>query len=86
MTTWEAAATYEDIRYEKSTGEDAGIAKITIDRPEVHNAFRPETIIEMMDAFDRSREDGEVGVIILTGEGPKALFDAAVAELRARER
>ncbi len=42
--TWQPAAEYEDIRYELATGEDAGIAKITIDRPEVRNAFRPETV------------------------------------------
>ena len=49
--TWQAAAEYKDIRYELSTGEDAGIAKITIDRPEVRNAFRPETVVELIDAF-----------------------------------
>ena len=54
---WRAAAQYEDIRYELSEGEDAGIAKITINRPEVRNAFRPETVIELIDAFERARED-----------------------------
>src|SRR5690242_12929820 len=49
-TTWEPAGEYEDIRYEKSAGDDAGIAKITINRPEVRNAFRPETVIELIDA------------------------------------
>ena len=56
-TTWHPAAEYEDIRYELATGEDAGIAKITINRPEVRNAFRPETVIELIDAFERARED-----------------------------
>src|SRR3954447_18584953 len=65
---WKPAGEYEDIRYETAEG----IAKITIDRPEVRNAFRPETIIELSDAFDRAREDLDVGVIILTGEGPDA--------------
>jgi naphthoate synthase len=70
--TWEKAADYSDIRYELSTGADSGIAKITIDRPEVRNAFRPETIVELIDAFTRAREDLDVGVVILTGEGPDA--------------
>jgi naphthoate synthase len=82
MTTWEPAATYEDIRYEKSTGEDAGIAKITINRPEVRNAFRPETVIEMSDAFERAREDPDVGVIILTGEGPLAFCSGGDQRVR----
>ncbi|HET9719424.1 MAG TPA: 1,4-dihydroxy-2-naphthoyl-CoA synthase [Solirubrobacteraceae bacterium] len=82
MTTWEAAATYEDIRYEKSTGDDAGIAKITINRPEVRNAFRPETVIEMSDAFERAREDPDVGVIILTGEGPLAFCSGGDQRVR----
>jgi naphthoate synthase len=59
---------YEDIRYELAEG----IAKVTIDRPEVRNAFRPETLIEVSEALDRAREDTDVGVIILTGEGPLA--------------
>ncbi len=59
---------YADIRYEVADG----IAKITIDRPEVRNAFRPETLIELSDALERAREDTAVGVIVLTGEGPLA--------------
>ena len=66
---WTSAAEYEDIRYELS-GD--GIAKITINRPEVRNAFRPETLIEVSDALEKAREDTTVGVIILTGEGDKA--------------
>jgi naphthoate synthase len=81
--TWEPAADYTDIRYEVSTGEDAGIAKITINRPEVHNAFRPETVIELIDAFDRAREDLDVGVIILTGEGTKAFCSGGDQRVRA---
>jgi naphthoate synthase len=65
---WETAGEYEDIRYETAEG----IAKITIDRPEVRNAFRPQTVIEISDALDRAREDLDVGAIILTGEGPLA--------------
>ena len=57
---------YKDIIYEKMDG----IAKITINRPEVRNAFRPETVIEMYDAFSDAREDQSIGVILLTGAGP----------------
>src|SRR5881227_2528413 len=67
--TWTAAGEYSDIRYETS-GD--GIAKITIDRPEVRNAFRPQTLIEISDALTSARDDLDVGVIILTGEGPDA--------------
>jgi naphthoate synthase len=75
--TWQPGAEYTDIRYELSSGEDweparPSIAKITIDRPEVRNAFRPETVVELIDAFERAREDQSVGVVILTGEGPDA--------------
>jgi naphthoate synthase len=81
-TTWEAAAEYTDIRYEISTGDDAGIAKITINRPEVRNAFRPETVIELIDAFEKAREDSRVGVIILTGEGPLAFCSGGDQRVR----
>lgn len=63
---WKKANKYKDIIYEK---ED-GIAKITINRPEVRNAFRPETVIEMYDAFSDARNDESIGVILLTGAGP----------------
>jgi naphthoate synthase len=66
---WTPAGEYDDIRYET---DGSGIAKITIDRPEVRNAFRPQTIIELGKAFEVAREDESVGVIILTGEGPLA--------------
>src|SRR5438270_566832 len=79
---WEPAAQYEDIRYEKAAGEDAGIAKITINRPEVRNAFRPETVIELSDAFDKAREDLDVGVAILTGEGPDAFCSGGDQRVR----
>ena len=86
--TWEAAAEYEDIRYELSSGDDwddpshPRIAKITINRPEVRNAFRPETVVELMDAFERAREDPGVGVIILTGEGPLAFCSGGDQRVR----
>ena len=69
-TTWIAAGEYTDIRYEKS--EDGGIAKITIDRPQVRNAFRPLTVIEISRALTQAQEDLDVGAIVLTGEGPQA--------------
>jgi naphthoate synthase len=77
--TWTPAAEYEDIRYELS-GD--GIAKITIDRPEVRNAFRPQTVIELSDAFERAREDTSVGVIVLTGEGDKAFCSGGDQRVR----
>src|ERR1700722_4649475 len=70
--TWTTGHEYEDIRYELGTGDDAGIAKITINRPEVRNAFRPETVIELIDAFERARENLDGGVVILAGGGPAA--------------
>jgi naphthoate synthase len=75
---WQRAGDYEDIRYEVAEG----IAKVTIDRPEVHNAFRPETLIEISDAFERAREDTEVGAIILTGEGPDAFCSGGDQRVR----
>ncbi len=84
-TTWIAAGQYEDIRYEKSAGEDgssSGIAKITIDRPEVRNAFRPQTVIEMSRALEQAREDVEVGAIVLTGEGPLAFCSGGDQRVR----
>ncbi len=63
---WKKAKEYQDIIYEKMDG----VAKITINRPEVRNAFRPETVIEMYDAFSDAREDQEIGVVLLTGYGP----------------
>ena len=82
-TTWIPAAEFSDIRYEKSQ-QDGGpaIAKITIDRPEVRNAFRPQTVIELSQAFDLAREDLDVGVIILTGEGPDAFCSGGDQRVR----
>jgi naphthoate synthase len=82
ITTWIAAGEYEDIRYEKSTGIDEGIAKITIARPEVRNAFRPQTIIEISRALEDAREDTQIGVIVLTGEGPDAFCSGGDQRVR----
>ncbi|MEO7110639.1 MAG: 1,4-dihydroxy-2-naphthoyl-CoA synthase [Polyangiaceae bacterium] len=65
---WKKSEGFEDIRYEVAEG----IAKITIDRPRVRNAFRPRTVVEMSRAFTMARDDADVGVVILTGEGDKA--------------
>jgi naphthoate synthase len=77
--TWTSAAEYADIRYETS-GD--GIAKLTIDRPEVRNAFRPQTIVEISDALERAREDTSIGVIVLTGEGPLAFCSGGDQRVR----
>jgi naphthoate synthase len=82
--TWQAGAEYTDIRYELASGPDVGIAKITINRPEVRNAFRPETVVELSDAFERAREDLEVGVVILTGEGPDAFCSGGDQRVRGQ--
>ncbi|HEV7495859.1 1,4-dihydroxy-2-naphthoyl-CoA synthase [Baekduia sp.] len=75
---------YTDIRYELSREEPAHpkIAKITIDRPEVRNAFRPQTLIEVSEALERAREDGDVGVVIFTGEGPHAFCSGGDQNVR----
>ncbi len=75
---WTSAAEYGDIKYEKAEA----IAKITINRPEVRNAFRPQTLFELADAFDRARNDAEVGVIILTGEGQLAFCSGGDQRIR----
>ena len=67
--TWTPVVEYEDIRYEHS---GTGIARVVIHRPEVHNAVRPETIKEMIDAFARIRDDASIGCVLLTGAGDKA--------------
>ena len=77
---WVADGEYADIRYERS--REPGIAKITINRPEVRNAFRPQTVVELSDAFTRAREDTTVGVIILTGEGPDAFCSGGDQRVR----
>ncbi|HEY7830077.1 MAG TPA: 1,4-dihydroxy-2-naphthoyl-CoA synthase [Solirubrobacteraceae bacterium] len=78
------AGEYTDIRYEKSAEEDgsSGIAKITINRPEVRNAFRPQTIVEIGRALEDAREDTEIGVIVLTGEGPLAFCSGGDQRVR----
>jgi naphthoate synthase len=76
---WRPAGEYEDISY--ATTAD-GIAKITICRPEVHNAFRPQTLIEISDALTTAREDESVGVIVLTGQGDRAFCSGGDQRVR----
>src|ERR1700704_3996553 len=85
--TWTDAAPadgerYTDIRYEKSAAPDEGIAKVTIARPEVRNAFRPRTIVEISRALEDAREDTAVGVIVLTGEGTDAFCSGGDQRVR----
>jgi naphthoate synthase len=77
--TWTPAGEYTDIRYELS-GD--GIAKITINRPEVRNAFRPQTLFELREAFTLAQDDPTVGAIVLTGEGPDAFCSGGDQRIR----
>jgi naphthoate synthase len=85
-TSWDIAVPsgerFTDIRYEKSSAPDAGIARITIDRPEVRNAFRPRTIVEISRALEDAREDTSIGVIVLTGAGPDAFCSGGDQRVR----
>jgi naphthoate synthase len=78
LPAWQPAGTYGDIKYELAEG----IAKITINRPDSRNAFRPQTLFELSDAFNRARDDLDVGVIILTGEGPLAFCSGGDQRIR----
>jgi naphthoate synthase len=75
---WTPSGEYRDIRYET----DEGIAKITIARPEVRNAFRPLTVRELSRAFEAARDDPAIGVVILTGEGPDAFCSGGDQRIR----
>lgn len=77
---WKTIKTYKDIRYERAANE--GITKITINRPEVRNAFRPETVSELIDAFNDTRDDMSTGVVLLTGEGDKAFCSGGDQRVR----
>jgi naphthoate synthase len=77
---WIPINTYTDIRYERLA--DEGIAKITINRPEVRNAFRPHTVSELIDAFNHARDDMTTGVVLLTGEGDEAFCSGGDQRVR----
>ncbi len=77
--SWIMVQTFEDILYEKC---DEGIAKITINRPQVRNAFRPQTVSEMSEAFANARDDSSIGVVVLTGAGDKAFCSGGDQKVR----
>jgi len=79
---WQTVREFSDIRYETS-GD--GIAKITINRPEVRNAFRPQTLFQLSEAFDLARDDATVGVIVLTGEGDLAFCSGGDQRIRGND-
>lgn len=79
---WHTIKDYEDIKFQKT--ED-GVAKVTINRPRVRNAFRPETVMEMQDAFEICRNDPSTGVVILTGEGKEAFCSGGDQSIRGDE-
>lgn len=86
-TTWTPVSggvdgEYTDVRYEKSAAPEQGIAKITIARPEVRNAFRPRTIVEISRALEDAREDTRIGAIVLTGEGRDAFCSGGDQRVR----
>ena len=76
--TWQRSGEYEDILYDTSDG----IAKITINRPDVRNAFRPTTVFEMSRAFEAARDDPKIGVVILTGAGTEAFCSGGDQRIR----
>jgi naphthoate synthase len=78
LPNWKSIGEYRDIRYEVGDG----IARITICRPEVRNAFRPQTLAEMTEAFTLARDDPDVGAIVLTGEGPDAFCSGGDQRIR----
>jgi naphthoate synthase len=75
---WETVREYEDITFRRAEG----IARIAINRPEVRNAFRPQTVMELIDAFGRARDDSTIGVVILTGEGGEAFCSGGDQRVR----
>jgi naphthoate synthase len=78
---WKPRGSYRDIQYAKA---DEGIAKVVINRPEVRNAFRPETVVELQAAFADARDDPDVGVVILTGEGRDAFCSGGDQRVRGK--
>jgi len=78
---WKSIQKFEDIKYERTEG---GIAKITINRPEVRNAFRPQTVSDLKVALDLARDDAEIGVVILTGQGTEAFCSGGDQKVRGK--
>ena len=82
IINWKIITKFEDIKYERGQDDAEGIAKITINRPEVRNSFRPKTVFELKDAFKFAREDQKIGTIILTGEGKDAFCAGGDQKIR----
>ncbi len=80
--TWNRLHDYTDILYERAEGE--AIARITINRPQVRNAFRPQTVTELIDAFTRARDDQSIGVILFTGAGDQAFCSGGDQSVRGQ--
>jgi naphthoate synthase len=78
---WRRVRDYEDITYQRAEG----IGRIAINRPQVRNAFRPQTVMELIDAFSRAREDHDIGVVILTGEGGEAFCSGGDQRVRGEQ-
>jgi naphthoate synthase len=78
---WHQHGDFTDVRYETAEG----IAKLTICRPEVRNAFRPTTLYELADAFERARDDPAIGVVVLTGEGTEAFCSGGDQRIRGED-
>lgn len=81
VVEWQTIVEYRDILYERDAGGE-GMARIVINRPEVRNAFRPETVNELSDAFARAREDMDIGVVLLTGAGDMAFCSGGDQRVR----
>ena len=79
--SWSSVRSYEDITYDHAEG----MARIAINRPEVRNAFRPQTVMELIDAFSRVREDATIGVVILTGSGDEAFCSGGDQRVRGEQ-
>ena len=79
---WKSIKKFEDIKYESGLEDASGVNKITINRPNVRNAFRPQTVFELKEAFELAREDQSCGVIILTGQGEKAFCSGGDQSIR----
>ena len=79
---WESIQEFTDIKYERGLNEAKGVIKITINRPEVRNSFRPQTVFELKKSLKLAREDQGVGVIILTGEGKEAFCAGGDQKIR----
>ena len=80
--SWKSIKTFEDIKLEQGQNNAEGILKITINRPEVRNAFRPKTVFELKEAFNFAREDDKSGVVVLTGEGKEAFCSGGDQKIR----